>query len=90
MAAFPDCLVLVSNDSKATDNNLYFYNWSFELIDTVRVPNPNSQRTNSLMFAETAERIFLTTSFDEIPTSYINKSELGTGKVTIHKFTYAE
>ena len=90
LAAFPDCLVLVSNDSKATDDNLYFYNWSFELIDTVRVPNPNSQRTNSLMIAETAERILLTTSFDGIPTLYINKAELGTGKVTLHKFVYAE
>ena len=90
LAAFPDCLILVSNDSKATDNNLYFYNWSFELIETVSVPNPYSQRTNFLMCAETAERIFLTTSLEGIPTSYINKSELGTGKVTIHKFTYAE
>lgn len=89
LAAFPDYLVLVSNASKGTDNNLYFYNWSFELIDTVCVPNPKSQRTSSLLFAETAERILLTTSFDGIPTSYINKSELGTGKVTIHKFEYA-
>lgn len=88
LTAFPDCLVLVSNDSKATDNNLYVYNWSFELIDTVRVPNPNSQRTNSLMIAETAERLFLTTSFDEIPTSYINKSELGSGNVKIYPFHF--
>lgn len=86
--AFPDCLVLASNDREATDNNLYFYNWSFELIDTVCVPNPNSLRTNFLLIAETAERLFLTTSFDGIPTSYINKSELGTGDVKIYPFHF--
>ena len=87
--AFPDCIVLASNEQHATDNNLYFYNWSFELLDTVHIPNPNSTRTNFLLIAETADRFILTTSLEGMPKSYICKSELGTGNLELHEFIYA-
>ena len=88
--AFPECLVVASRKNPSTDNNLYFYNWSFELLDTVSISNPSMERTQHLIVAETAERIFLSNVNKGRPTSYINKSELGTGEVKIHPFVYSD
>ena len=87
--AFPECLVVASDDDPSTDNNLYFYNWSFELLETVSIPNPGMDRTQFMLIAETAERIILTTTYKGMPTSYINKSELGTGEAKVHPFKYS-
>ena len=86
--AFPDCLVLAENNSPSTDHCLYIYNWSFELLDKVRIPNPTSNRTHFMVIAETSERFILTDEYLGIPKYYINKSELGTGNVEIHEFVY--
>ena len=87
--AFPDCLVVASDESPCYDNNLYIYNWSFELLDTVSVPNPSMDSTHFMLIAETADRFILTTTYQGQPTSYINKSDLGTGEVKIHPFKYS-
>ena len=88
LCAFPDCLVLAANESPSTDHNLYIYNWSFELLDTVRIPNPTSNRTHFMLIAETADRLILTDKDLGAPKYFINKSELGTGNVEIHAFEY--
>lgn len=89
--SFPDCLVIASREmGKDTDNSLYIYNWAFELVDTVRVPNPYSGIPKSLLIGETAERFILSDTYDGLPLYYINKSELGTEDVKIHKFILPE
>ncbi len=32
---FPDCMVLASKEVEDPDPNLYFYNWNYELVDTL-------------------------------------------------------
>lgn len=85
---FPDCIVVANNSINGiTDKNLYFYNWAFELVDTVSIEYSGSFLFGDAIMAETADRIILCdTNRFSVPTHYINKSELGTGNVTVHEF----
>ena len=43
---FPDCMVVASSGiGNAPDNQLYIYNWAYELVDVVRVPNVTNVRS---------------------------------------------
>ncbi len=89
---FPDCMVLASREEKENaDKNLYFYNWEYELIETVEIPFANTSKrcTERMVLTETADCLILTGSSGFFPQYYINKSELGTGNATIHEFKYA-
>lgn len=81
----PDCIILASREE--TDVNLYFYNWAFQLVDTVPLDFPHTERTEFLVLEETAERVILT---DDIvygwPKYYIEKSELGTGEAKVRHY----
>lgn len=85
---FPDCIVVVSNSVKdVSDKNLYIYNWDFQLVDTVAVEYTGKMLVAQVVFGETAERILLSkSSLFPVPTHYIEKSELGTGSVTVYEF----
>lgn len=84
---FRDCLVVASEDE--SDDQLYFYNWAFELVDTVKLNYPIISRF--AVSAETAERIILTSEIDKgTPLYYIDKAELGSGNVQLHEFKYSE
>ena len=84
---FPDCLVVADQSFEAKDNNLYIYNWDYELVDTVALTYLNgSFFTDQALMAETAERFILTDSISWVPKYYIEKSELGTGKAKVHTF----
>lgn len=85
---FPDCIILASKeDGDNTDRNLYFYNWDFQLVDTVALTYPYECRTQFTVIAETAERIFLSDTFvDGQPLYYISKAELGTAAVNVYAF----
>ena len=84
---FPDCLVVADQSFEANDNNLYIYNWDYELVDTVALTYLNgSFFTDQALMAETAERFILTDSISWVPKYYIEKSELGTGKAKVHTF----
>ena len=85
---FPDCIIVASKeDGTDADRNLYFYNWDFQLVDTVELTYPYKCWPQFTVIAETAERIFLSDTFvDAQPLYYINKSELGTGNVKVHAF----
>lgn len=89
---FPDCLMLVSRDSgEDADRKLYFYNWAFELVDTVELDYPMECSPEYAILAETAEQVILTDQMsDGQPLYYIDKSELGSGNVQIHEFKYGE
>ncbi len=87
---FPDCMVLTSTESaESADKNLYFYNWDYQLIDSVEITFSFQRRLDLILVAETAERIFLSSNEDSSPTHYIDKAELGTGNVQVHDFKYA-
>ena len=84
----PDCILMVYDEnSDSYDKNLYFYNWEFELIDTVAINYPfYDDRIKFAIAGETGERIILTDNFRGLPRYYIEKSELGTGNAKIHTF----
>lgn len=84
---FPDCIVIASEEMDAgADNQIYIYNWAYELVDTVKLPFSGIPYDQSLV-AETAERlIFSNDLFSRVPMYYIEKSELGTGKAKVYSF----
>ncbi|MBQ8238846.1 MAG: hypothetical protein IJZ39_11965 [Oscillospiraceae bacterium] len=84
----PDCILMVYDEyGDTSDKNLYFYNWEFELVDTVAIDYPfHDDRIQWAIAGETAERIILTDHFQGLPRYYIEKSELGTGNAKIHTF----
>ena len=85
---FPDCFVIANTEfGDDGDDNLYIYNWAFELVDIVLIDVPHEGMTHRLFLAETADRFILTDgTVGDLPLYYINKSELGTGNVQIHEF----
>ncbi len=85
---FPDCMVLARSGFEGGDQNLYIYNWAFELVDTVATGLGGNTGLQFSLIAETAERFILTTTYLGMPKYYINKAELGTGDVKLHKFNY--
>lgn len=85
---FPDCIVVGAYDKSIADSNLYIYDWSFNLLETVEITRGASRLINTVI-AETAERLILTSGNGDVPQYYINKADFGTGNVEIHEFTYA-
>lgn len=89
--AFPECLMLIPRTSgENADRNLYFYNWSFDLIDTVALDYTYNTSAERLLLAETAERIILSDTAGGNPLYYIEKAELGTGEAKVHPFVYSD
>lgn len=89
----PDCLIVVEKEFGAiSDRNLYFYNWAFELVDTVQIEYPeNGFMTSDAIIAETVDRIILSDSYKNArPAYYIEKSELGTGNAVLHPYDLPE
>lgn len=81
----PDCIVLAGRDEG--DDNLYFYNWAFQLVDTVSLDFPHEDGAEHMVLAETADRIILTDEWGSCwPRYYIEKSELGTDAVEVHAY----
>lgn len=88
----PDCIILTYDEyGDTSDMNLYFYNWEFELVDTVTINYPfYDSLVHFAIAGETAERIILTDQLQGLPRYYIEKSELGTGNAKIHTFRLAD
>ena len=87
LSCFPDLIVVSDYDEKElTDLTLHFYNWSFQELGSVRIDYPFDSTLNGVICGETHERLILTDSHSLVPRYYINKSELGTGKITIHEY----
>lgn len=87
---FPDCMVVASSGiGNAPDNQLYIYNWAYELVDVVRVPNVTNVSTHFLLIAETAEYFFLTDKVNGAPKYYVSKADLGAEEVNVHTFQFA-
>ena len=84
---FPDCIVVASKEMGAgADNQIYIYNWAYELVDTIKLPFSGIAYDQSLI-AETAERLIFTNDWTyRAPKYYIEKSELGTGNAKVYSF----
>lgn len=89
---FPDCIIVgdyspweagVLNDS-LDRINYHVYDWSFEPLGTFCADYPRDSGFLDLFCGETANRIYLSAGFDYIPCYYIDKSDFGTGNITIH------
>ena len=84
---FPDCLIVADQSFKPTDNQIYIYNWAYELVDTIKLPTFSGIPYDQSLIAETEERlIFSDDLFTRVPKYYIEKSELGTGKAKVYSF----
>ena len=81
---YPDCIMIAPDDVE--DQNLYFYNWAFELVDTVALDYPSRVSPEMAIVGENEERIILTYYPTELPRYYIEKSELGTGNAVVHEY----
>ena len=79
--------MIVSKEIGAdADNQIYIYNWNYELVDTVKLPFSGIEYSQSLI-AETADRlIFSDDLLRRVPKYYIEKSELGTGNAKVYSF----
>ena len=83
----PDCLIVAEQSFDPTDNQIYIYNWAYELVDTIKLPTFSSIPYDQSLIAETEERlIFSDDLFTRVPKYYIEKSELGTGKAKVYSF----
>lgn len=81
----PDCIVLAGRDEG--DDDLYFYNWDFQLVDTVSLDFPHENGAEYMVLAETADRIILTDEWGSCwPKYYIEKSEFGSGETKVHPY----
>lgn len=84
---FPDCLIVADQSFEPTDNQIYIYNWAYELVDTIKLPTFSGIPYDQSLIAETEERlIFSDDLFTRVPKYYIEKSELGTGKAKVYSF----
>lgn len=90
---FPDLFVISDamdfwdEEPPSDEQNLYFYNWDFELIGQVAIPWLGNQP----ICGDTPDRILLSSiAYEFIPKYYINKSDLGTENVQVHEFVWPE
>lgn len=88
LKCFPDCIVVLSKEMGVDkDNQLYIYNWNYELVDTIELAFSGIPYDQSLI-AETSERLIFTDAIMSwMPKYYIEKSEIGTGNAKIHAFS---
>lgn len=85
----PEGFILAQQEEADTvDRNLHFYNWAFELVDTVSLDYPVTGATCFAIIAETADRVILSNKIMGPPLYYIDKAELGTGNVEVYEFQY--
>ena len=89
VSCFPD-IIVVSEYSEgpqdAEGSVLYFYDWNFQKLGSLRIDY--SGRVLNFICGETHERIMLADSLDSIPRYYIDKSDFGTGNITIHEYEW--
>ena len=85
---FPDVIVVSEVLTKTEDLTLRFYDWNFQDLGSVHIDFPLDSRLPGVLCGETHERFMLTDNFSFIPRYYIEKSDLGTGNITIHEYEW--
>ncbi len=95
---FPDCIVLTQTTDAAGNMPevpmVYFYSWAGEFLGEVAIDFPYDYPTASLLLGggESKDRIYVLSSqrAHALPQYYIDKSEFGTGQITLHKLEYPD
>lgn len=94
---FPDCMVISCTAGESqwegiqlSRQILRFYNWEYTLLGEVELNYKNALVSDNPICGETSERILLTDNNQRIPTHYINKADLGTDTIPIHRFNVPE
>ena len=86
---YPDVIVVSDySDDKTEDMNLYFYDWNFNDLGSVHIDYPFNSALHSVVCGETHERFMLSADVDYAPRYYIEKSDFGTGNITIHEYEW--
>lgn len=84
LACFPDCMVMYEKDIVWEEKTLYFYDWDYNSLGSVKIDYEFHDAITGFICGETPERIFLTDNLFYAPRYYINKSDFGTGNIEIH------
>ena len=91
---YPDCLVVSETGSAAetTDTiSLWFYDWNFKLVGECKVSFKEARWYPIVVMSETENRIILgDPARSDLPIWYIEKSDFGTGTITLHEYHYPE
>lgn len=86
---FPDCIAI--SQFLNEEYTMHFYNWAYESLGSVKLNYPiKLWGQNQLICGETEDRIILAATCIGMPEYYIEKSDLGTGNIQIHKYTLPE
>ena len=92
MICFPDCIVIRNavaydgSEPELKQQTLRFYSWEFEPLGEITLDFALLQGTSSPICAETPDKLLICTDISGIPRYYIDKSEFGTGHITLHEF----
>ena len=94
LKCFPDMIIVSDfvseedrrNDPTLGDLTLHFYDWSFKSLGSVNIDYEFNPGLPGVICGETHERLMLTDAYDLVPRYYINKSDIGSGKIEIHKY----
>ena len=86
LACFPDCIVMYEKDGSYEEKTMYFYDWDYNNLGSVKIDYEFENYILGFICGETPEQIFLTDEYMCLPRYYINKSDFGTGNIEIHSF----
>ena len=95
---FPDCIVLTQTVDAAGNVPkiplVYFYSWEGEFLGEVAVDVDYDYPSPTVLMGggESKDRIYIMSSMraHSLPQYYIDKSEFGTGEITLHKLEYPD
>ena len=92
LRCFPDCIVIMEGssvydpESASLPQTLHFYSWEFEPLGEITVDYKKTIDRTMIICGETENRILLCSDISALPRYYIDKSEFGTGHITLHEF----
>ena len=95
---FPDCIVLTQTVDAAGNVPkiplVYFYSWEGESLGELTIDFDYDYPTPAALMGggESKDRIYIVSSWraNGLPQYYIDKSEFGTGQITLHKLEYPD
>lgn len=96
LLCFPDCFVVINYAGatdewiRPTEQILRFYNWNMEPVGELKLDYPGALTPYIPICGETAERFYLSDNMDNVPRYYIEKADLGTGGIQLHRMTLPE
>ena len=94
---FPDCFMITDSGQQNTiavcnEVTARFYDYTYRFLGECTVPLEPSSRGRNVLFGETEERILFSSGsgYMKLPSYYIEKSDFGTGQITLHEYHFPE